>query len=260
MDIPQKVNIVGTGVSTTSYEEVVRLCCDWAFHPGARSRYVCVTSVHGVIEARVDAELRIAIDQAEVATPDGMPLVWALRSYGWKTQQRVYGPTLMLHLCEKAAQNGLRIFLYGARAKTLDELRKRLGVKYPGLQIAGTYSPPFRTLTEREDAAVCQLVKKSRADILFVGLSTPKQEKWMFAHRDSIPGLTMIGVGAAFDFHAGRTSQAPAWVQRNGLEWLFRLLVEPRRLWRRYVLITPRFLPLWFKQWMFERPSSQTNR
>ena len=144
----------------------------------------------------------------------------------------------------------MRIFLYGARHQTLDELQRRLCTRYPGLNIAGCYSPPFRPLNEQEDREVRALVAASRADIVFVSLSTPKQDKWMHAHRESIPGTTMIGVGAAFDFLAGRTPQAPSWMQAHGLEWLFRLLMEPTRLWRRYLLVTPRFLPLWFFQWL----------
>jgi N-acetylglucosaminyldiphosphoundecaprenol N-acetyl-beta-D-mannosaminyltransferase len=254
MTVPEKINVVGTRVSTTSYDEVVKLCCEWAAtRDAARSRYVCVTSVHGVVEARRDPDLSRAIAEADVVTPDGMPVVWALRSFGARRQERVYGPTLMLRICEAAAREGLRIYLYGALPDTLHELTHRLEDCFPGLQIVGSYSPPFRPLTAEEEIDVRERIAASRADILFVGLSTPKQEKWMRAHCESIPGLTMIGVGAAFDFHAGRTRQAPAWMQRNGLEWLFRLLVEPARLWRRYVLVTPQFIPLWFKQWIFER-------
>jgi N-acetylglucosaminyldiphosphoundecaprenol N-acetyl-beta-D-mannosaminyltransferase len=254
MMVPEKKNIVGTKVSLTSYEEVVALCREWA-QGGAdeRGHYVCVTSVHGVIEARGDASLRRALDEADVVTPDGMPVVWALRSLGVKKQQRVYGPTLMVHVCEAAARDGLAIFLYGARPETLKDLSERLRAKFEGLHIAGSYSPPFRPLTAEEETDVQWRIRESGAQILFVGLSTPKQEKWMGAHRESLPGVTMIGVGAAFDFHAGRTRQAPVWMQRNGLEWLFRLLVEPLRLWRRYLLITPRFLPLWLMQWLTER-------
>jgi N-acetylglucosaminyldiphosphoundecaprenol N-acetyl-beta-D-mannosaminyltransferase len=156
----------------------------------------------------------------------------------------------MLHLCEEAARRGLRIYLYGAVPKTLDDLSRRLRTNYPGLKIAGCYAPPFRPLTAEEEAEVRESIESSRADILFVGLSTPKQEKWMSAHCRTITGLTMIGVGAAFDIHAGRVRQAPAFLQQLGLEWLFRLVTEPARLWRRYVLITPRFLPLWLKQWV----------
>ncbi len=249
MLLPEKINVVGTNVSKTSYNQVVALCVEWAQAQNARSRYLCVTSVHGIIASRDDAELAQALHDADIVTPDGMPVVWAMRSFGVKHQQRVYGPTLMLHLCEVAAREGLRIFLYGALPATLAELSRRLCQRYPGLQIAGSYSPPFRPLTDDEELTVCQRIAESQAGILFVGLSTPKQEKWMHAHRHTFTGLTMIGVGAAFDIHAGRVRQAPPWMQAHGLEWLFRLIVEPLRLWRRYLLITPRFLPLWLKQW-----------
>ncbi len=251
MTVPEKINIVGTRVSKTSYREVVQLCLEWARTKDTqRSRYVCVTSVHGIIASRDDAELARALKDADIVTPDGMPVVWAMRSFGVARQERVYGPTLMLHLCEEAARSGLRIYLYGALGKTLEDLSRRLRARYAGLKIAGCYSPPFRPLTDEEENEVRGSIMASGADILFVGLSTPKQEKWMRAHCDSIPGLTMIGVGAAFDIHAGRVRQAPGWMQQRGLEWLFRLLIEPARLWRRYVLITPRFLPLWLKQWV----------
>jgi N-acetylglucosaminyldiphosphoundecaprenol N-acetyl-beta-D-mannosaminyltransferase len=251
LTVPEKINIVGTRVSKTSYREVVQLCLEWARTKDTqRSRYVCVTSVHGIIASRDDAELARALKDADIVTPDGMPVVWAMRSFGVARQERVYGPTLMLHLCEEAARSGLRIYLYGALGKTLEDLSRRLRARYAGLKIAGCYSPPFRPLTDEEENEVRGSIMASGADILFVGLSTPKQEKWMRAHCDSIPGLTMIGVGAAFDIHAGRVRQAPGWMQQRGLEWLFRLLIEPARLWRRYVLITPRFLPLWLKQWV----------
>jgi N-acetylglucosaminyldiphosphoundecaprenol N-acetyl-beta-D-mannosaminyltransferase len=248
--LPEKINVVGTSVSKTSYTEVVALCLEWARRKDSPiSRYVCVTSVHGIIASRDDADLACALRDADIVTPDGMPVVWAMRSFGFRQQERVYGPTLMLHLCEVAAREGLRVFLYGALPETLAELSRRLCESFPGLQIAGTYSPPFRPLTHDEETTVRQRIVESAADIVFVGLSTPKQEKWMRAHRDVFTGLTMLGVGAAFDIHAGRVRQAPGWMQKRGLEWLFRLFVEPLRLWRRYLLITPRFLPLWLKQW-----------
>jgi N-acetylglucosaminyldiphosphoundecaprenol N-acetyl-beta-D-mannosaminyltransferase len=247
--LPRKQLIVSVGISKTSYAEVVGLCREWAVErrSGERSsaRYICVTSVHGIIMARDDARIRQVLNEATVATPDGMPVVWALRSFGSHRQQRVYGPTLMLELCRDAAIHGHRIFLYGGRDETLPVLIQRLQEKCPGLIIAGSYSPPFRALTAEEDRQVQESIRSSDADIVFVGISTPKQEIWMREHRDCFPGSTLIGVGAAFDFHAGRTRQAPPWMQRNGLEWLFRLIVEPARLWKRYLLITPRFLPLW---------------
>jgi N-acetylglucosaminyldiphosphoundecaprenol N-acetyl-beta-D-mannosaminyltransferase len=250
--LPEKQNIVGIGISKTSYPEVVELCRQWSQErrtvPLPHARYVCVASVHGIIVSRDDPEVAKILNEADIVTPDGMPLVWAIRSFGWKEQQRVYGPTLMLEICRQASQTGERIFLYGGREDTLVQLTDRLAARFPGLQIAGAYSPPFRPLTPEEDENVQQLIRTVDPDLIFVGISTPKQEKWMYAHRSSLPGVTMIGVGAAFDFHAGHTRQAPSWMQRSGFEWLFRLAVEPARLWRRYLLITPRFLPLWAMQ------------
>ncbi len=250
--LPEKQRVISVGISKTSYEEVVALCREWSearrVSPLCQARYICVTSVHGIITAEDDPAFAKVLNEADIATPDGMPLVWALRSFGAQEQQRVYGPTLMLEICREAAQAGFRVFLYGGREPTLHRLTALLRERFPELCIAGCYSPPFRAMTAEEETHVRELIKKADPDILFVGISTPKQEKWMYAHRSVFPGVTMIGVGAAFDFHAGSTRQAPGWMQRNGLEWLFRLTTEPKRLWRRYLLITPRFLPLWAMQ------------
>ena len=255
---PPKLPVLGTGISVTSYEEVVDLCRRWAEQrrgqrasagSGANGavpgRYICVTSVHGVITAFRRPAVRMSLNGAAIATPDGMPIVWALRSIGAKKQKRVYGPTLMLKLCEQAERVGHRVFFYGGREETLDALCENLKDRFLDLMIAGAYSPPFRPLTPAEDARCTQMIVDSDADLVFVGMSTPKQDHWMAEHRDRLGGAIMIGVGAAFDFHAGRVKQAPAWMQRAGFEWFFRLLMEPRRLWRRYILETPLFLPLW---------------
>jgi N-acetylglucosaminyldiphosphoundecaprenol N-acetyl-beta-D-mannosaminyltransferase len=260
--VPEKQLVVSVGISTTSYAEVADLCTRWAAErrvlPCARARYICVTSVHGIILARKDPEIAGFLNGADIATPDGMPVVWALRSFGHNNQQRVYGPTLMLEICGRAAAHTHRIFLYGGREDTLTALEERLTQRFPGLQIAGAYSPPFRELTSQEETAIQARIRESDADIVFVGISTPKQERWMHEHRQCFPGVTLIGVGAAFDFHAGRVPQAPGWMQRNGLEWLFRLMAEPARLWRRYLVTTPQFLPLWAKQkWLtWRRPAA----
>lgn len=250
MNVPGKRIVAGVGISTTSYDEVVDCCRHWidqlrADRSPARARYVCCTSVHGIITARDDRNVRDILNAADIATPDGMPLVWALRSFGVSNQARVYGPALMLRLCESAATHGQGVFLYGGREDSLRELQTRLRAKFSHLRIVGSYSPPFRALTAAEDQLVVRKLIESGAELVFVGISTPKQERWMYEHREKLPGLVMIGVGAAFDFHAGRVRQAPGWMQRNGLEWLFRLAAEPRRLWQRYLLVTPRFLPLW---------------
>lgn len=255
MKYPPKQTVLGIGVSATSYGEACWLTRSW-IEKGRQhkdfqqlqGRYVCVTSVHGIMTSRSDPFFRRILNEADLVTPDGMPVVWAMRSFGSRRQSRVYGPTLMLALCEQAAYLGHRVFLYGAVPETLDLLTRNLQDRFPGLNIAGAYAPPFRPLTAEEDAAVIRMIRESGAEIVFVGISTPKQERWMSAHKSVLPGLVMFGVGAAFDFHAGRLSQAPAWMQRHGLEWFYRLLMEPRRLWKRYLLETPLFLPLWFLQ------------
>lgn len=248
---------MSVGISTTSYAEVVALCNAWAIARKASAtcpgHYVCVTSVHGIVLARENPAIAKYLGEADIATPDGMPVVWALRSFGYRNQQRVYGPTLMLHICDAAAANSHRLFFYGGREDTLAALSERLTQRFPGLRIAGAYSPPFGELTPDEDRDVQRRIHDSDADIVFVGISTPKQERWMYEHRECFPGVTLIGVGAAFDIHAGRLRQAPTWMQQNGLEWLFRLIVEPARLWKRYLLTTPKFLPLWAKQKWFGR-------
>ncbi len=206
------------------------------------------TSVHGIMLAHDDPEIATILNAADIATPDGMPVVWALRSFGHREQQRVYGPTLMLAICARAEKEGHRIFLYGGHEEVLPVLVKNLHERFPKLNIAGWYSPPFRPLTASEEEDVQRRIRDSEADIVFAGISTPKQERWMYEHRSAFPGVTLVGVGATFDFFSGRTRQAPAWMQRHGLEWFFRLTREPLRLWRRYLLTTPRFLPLWAKQ------------
>lgn len=255
--LPPKCFVVSVGISQTSYVEVVSLCREWALERRTQNppcaRIICVTSVHGIITARDDPGFAHILNTAEITTPDGMPVVWALRSFGCPNQQRVYGPTLMWELCRDAANHGRKIFLYGSHRDTLDTLTSRLHRQFPRLIIAGIHSPPFRPLSEAEKVEIRKQIIESDADLVFVGISTPKQERWMYENRNHLPGITLIGVGAAFDFHAGRTRQAPAWMQRNGLEWLFRLVTEPVRLWRRYLLTTPRFLPLWLKQKLSSR-------
>jgi N-acetylglucosaminyldiphosphoundecaprenol N-acetyl-beta-D-mannosaminyltransferase len=252
MIAPARQSVLGVGISATSYAQVCEYCARWVEQARASSaspsRYICVADVRSIMTARSDSRFRRMLNSSDLTTPDGMPVVWAMRSFGKRAQARVYGPTLMLALCEQAASRGHRVFLYGARHETLQMLRTNLLAKLPKLEIAGMYGPPFRPLTPGEDREVTARIRASGAELLFVGISTPKQEAWMSAHLESLPGVVMLGVGAAFDFHAGRVRQAPGWMQRNGLEWFHRLMMEPRRLWRRYLLQTPLFLPLWFLQ------------
>jgi N-acetylglucosaminyldiphosphoundecaprenol N-acetyl-beta-D-mannosaminyltransferase len=204
--------------------------------------YVCVTGVHGVMESQRDPELRRIHNAAGLVTPDGMPLVWLSRLAGHRQVERVYGPDLMLACCRRSEVAGYRNFFYGGAGGVPERLIARLLEKFPDLRITGTYSPPFRKLTPLEDDEVVRVINLAAPDILWVGLSTPKQERWMSDHLGRLKAPVMIGVGAAFDFHAGLKRQAPPWVQQSGLEWLFRLLTEPRRLWRRYLYNNPVFL------------------
>lgn len=237
-----RVNILGVGVSAIDMPMALETIEGWI--DGHLSHYVCVTGVHGVMASQRDERLQQIHNSAGLVTPDGMPLVFLSRLYGHRNVQRVYGPDLMLALCERSLVKGYRHYFYGAGEGTPERLAVRLQERFPGLQIVGFYSPPFRQLTEREDERVVQMINEARPDIVWVGLSTPKQERWMAAHLGRVTASALIGVGAAFDFHAGLKKQAPRWMQRTSLEWLFRLLTEPRRLWRRYLVNTPGFVVL----------------
>lgn len=242
-------NILGMRVDGTSYEAATRQVIDWSARP--EGRYVCVANVHMVMECYDDASLQTLVNSADMVTPDGMPLVWTLGALGTPDPSRVYGPTLTLHLCEAAAKAGVPVGFYGGKEEVLATLVSNLKTKYPDLDIAYHYSPPFRPLSEEEDAQIVEDINASGARILFVGLGCPRQERWMAAHQSKLP-LVSLGVGAAFDFHAGSVKQAPSWLQKAGLEWLFRFAMEPGRLWKRYLKHNPRFIYLVGKQ-LFQR-------
>lgn len=208
------------------------------------AHYVCVTGVHGVMESQRDETLRQIHNEAGLVAPDGMPLVWLGRLKGHAHVGRVYGPDLMLALCEATAARGTRHFLFGGAEGVAEALADNLKRRFPGLTIAGTYSPPFRSLTPQEDTQIVDMLRQAKADVIWVGLGAPKQERWMAAHCDLLPGSVLIGVGAAFDFHTGRARQAPIWMRQSGLEWFYRLVTEPRRLWRRYLINNPLFVSL----------------
>lgn len=239
---PARVNVLGVGVSAVNLASATATIDCW-IDSGAHT-YVCITGAHGVIESQKDESLRGIHNAAGMVTPDGMPLVWLSRLRGQRGVDRVYGPDLMADVCEKLRPQQRRHFLYGGGPGVAEKLAGQLKKRFPGIEIAGTYTPPFRPLTEDEDADVVRMINASRADIVWVGLSTPKQEFWMSAHAGRIDAPVMVGVGAAFDFHAGLKEQAPRWIQRSGFEWLFRLVTEPKRLWRRYAEIVPLFLLL----------------
>lgn len=233
--------VIDINVSETSYAAATRQIQYWAQR--GESRAVYATSVHGTMEAHDELEFRKILNQADLITPDGVPLVWVLRLKGVREQQRVYGPTLMLHVLEMAEREQISVGFYGGEAQALELLITRMKAIYPSSRINYVFSPPFRPLSEDEAAQIRQEIISSGVKILFVGLGCPRQEKWIDAQRGCIPAV-MLGVGAAFDFHAGLKPQAPAWMQKIGLEWSFRLLTEPRRLWRRYLYHIPRFIVL----------------
>lgn len=235
-----RVDVLGVLVSAIDLPTAVNRIEHWV-ETGAR-QYVCVTGVHGVMESQRDPALKDIHNRAGMTTPDGMPLVWSGHRAGAPHMSRVYGPDLMLATLDRAVRHGWSSYLYGGAPGTAELLAQRLTERFPGLQIAGTHTPPFRPLTDQEDAEVVERINASGADLVWVGLSTPKQERWMAEHRVRLQAPVLLGVGAAFDFHAGLVPQAPPWVQQRGLEWAYRLMREPRRLWRRYLRNNPAFM------------------
>ena len=231
--------VMASHIDALSWEMALARISRWTAE--RESRYVCLCNVHSVVTGSRDAQLREAINRADMACADGMPVAVALRLAGFAGQQRINGPDLMWKYCARSASTGQSIFLYGSTPQTLDKLAARLLASFPTLRIAGMYSPPFRAATEEEDDTEVSMINNSGAHVVFVGLGCPKQELWMAAHRGKINAV-MIGVGAAFDYHAGTVKRAPAWMRNVGLEWLHRLLSEPRRLWRRYLVTNSIFL------------------
>jgi N-acetylglucosaminyldiphosphoundecaprenol N-acetyl-beta-D-mannosaminyltransferase len=243
--------VLGMRVDATSYEDAARSVVRWADE--GRAAYVCAATVHMTMEAFDSAAYRRAVNGADLVTPDGMPLVWALKGLGARNASQVRGTDLMAHVVRRAAREGVPIGLYGGTPESLETLIRVLRARYPGAQIVCWIAPPFRPLTSEEDETITQEIVASGARILFVGLGCPKQERWMAAHKGRIPAA-MLGVGAAFDFHAGRVRQAPHWMRTAGLEWAFRLLMEPRRLWKRYAKHNPRFVALFLLQILGLKP------
>jgi N-acetylglucosaminyldiphosphoundecaprenol N-acetyl-beta-D-mannosaminyltransferase len=237
---PDRMNVLGVAVDAINMTSALHLIEDWVSR--GRPRYVVVRDVHGVVASQRDKKLRSIHNHADLVTPDGVPLVWLAKLRGHRHVERVYGPDLMLETCRRSEKPGWRHFFYGGAEGVAEALVERLREKFPHLQVAGTFSPPFRLMTAEEDAAVCQQIRDARPDIIWVGLGTPKQEQWMAEHVGRLGASVLIGVGAAFDFHSKRKPQAPRWMQRSGLEWLFRMLTEPRRLGPRYLRNNPAFL------------------
>ena len=237
---PPSLNLLGVNISRVDYDSSVEKIISAA--KGGQSFGATALAVHGVMEAHRDARFAECVNRLQLITPDGQPVRWALNLLGARElKDRVYGPTLTLKVCERAAQEGLPIFLYGSTQSVLDNLSRNLSAKFPQLTIAGMQADRFRDATPEEDEADIRTITESGARIVFVGRGCPRQEKWVAQHLGKIDAV-MIAVGAAFDFHAGTLPQAPQLLQDYGLEWLFRLAHEPRRLWRRYVILNPLFI------------------
>lgn len=241
MQSHKSIQIIGMNVNATSYSHASQAICDWALKQA--SKYVCIATVNNVMESYDSAEFRRVMNEADLVTPDGMPLVWALRLLGYKDASRVYGPDLTPIVLQMAADNGFPVGFYGGAPAALERLLKVVAERFPKLRVVYSCSPPFRALSAEEDEQVVAAMSASGVRILFLGLNTPKQDYWMAAHKGRVSAV-MVGVGAAFDFLAGTKRQAPRWMMPLGLEWLFRLATEPRRLWKRYLKHNPRYVVL----------------
>ena len=236
----KRVNVLGVGISVINLPAALTAIGDAV--RARRTGYICVTGVHGVMEAQADAMLRRILNRAFLCTPDGMPMVWMGWLRGHRDMSRVYGPDLMLEVCAWSEKNGCRHFFFGGAPGVAEQLRDHLTKRFPNLQVVGCYTPPFRPLNAEEEKQLQGMVRAVQPDILWVGLSTPKQEKFMAEFLPRLDVTLMIGVGAAFDFHSGRVKQAPRWMQRTGLEWFYRLCQEPGRLAQRYMRNNPLFV------------------
>jgi len=237
---PPRANVLGVGVHALNLPSALDFI--EASIANGRKGYVCVTGVHGVMEAQRSPRLRAVLDNALLVTPDGMPTVWVGRLQGHRKMGRVFGPDLMRELCARSVKNGFRHFLYGGTQGTATKLRMHLEERFPGIQIAGTYTPPFRPLSQQERERLRNAVAELKPHVIWVGLSTPKQEYFMADAIDELDCRIMVGVGAAFDIHTGQLRDAPAWMKSMGMQWMHRLFQEPRRLWKRYLINNPAFL------------------
>jgi N-acetylglucosaminyldiphosphoundecaprenol N-acetyl-beta-D-mannosaminyltransferase len=234
-------SLLGVRVNAVQIADVIARIERWIVQR-QECHYIAVTGMHGIMEAQHHPSFKEILASANLVVPDGMPLVWLARAKGHLLKRRVYGPELMLALCEAGCSKRFRHFFYGGGPGVAEKLASELSKRFPGLMIAGTYSPPFRDLTTEEDNEAVAQISRAAPDVVWVGLGTPKQERWMREHRGVLSVPVLVGVGAAFEIHSGGTRQAPEWMREGGLEWLFRLLQEPRRLWRRYLLYGTEFV------------------
>ncbi len=245
-----KTSIIGSPINVIGWHGILERLSEWSAR--RESRYICICNGHSVVTAILEPDFGRVIHEADMATPDGAPVAWAMRRKGYEGQQRINGPDLMWRYCKEAALRDEAMYFYGGTEKTLNALKEKLNFIFPALKISGMYSPPFRPLTEAEDAEVIERINASGAGVVWVSLGCPKQEFWMAEHRGRINAV-MVGVGAAFDYHAGTTKRAPLWMQECGLEWFYRLCREPRRLWKRYLVTNSLFIWYWLKERILAR-------
>jgi N-acetylglucosaminyldiphosphoundecaprenol N-acetyl-beta-D-mannosaminyltransferase len=240
--------VLGVPIDVIGWESAISRVEQWIIQ--RKSSYICLCNAHSIVMANQDPEFGRVVAEADMATADGAPVAWLLRKLGFSGQQRISGSELMMSICEMAEQKGLPVYFYGSTTDTLNLLKKNISTKFKRLVISGSYSPPFRPMNEEEEFAEAQRINSSGAAVVFVGLGCPKQELWMNRQRGQVNGV-MIGVGAAFDFYAGKVKRAPLWMQDAGLEWLHRLASEPARLWKRYLVTNTIFVMGAFGQLLF---------
>jgi N-acetylglucosaminyldiphosphoundecaprenol N-acetyl-beta-D-mannosaminyltransferase len=233
--------VLGVQIDAVQTEDLVARMEEW-IHNHSRCHTIGPTSMHGIVEAQHDPSFKEILNSADAVVPDGMPLVWVGRRKGHHLPRRVYGPDLVLEFCEKTVGRGYRHFFYGGEPGVPERLAESLKRRFPAIEVCGTFSPPMRPLDPQEDKEIVTLISRAAPDVLWVGLGTPKQERWMHEHRDQLQVPVLVSVGAAFDILSGRRKQAPRWMRDHGLEWLFRLLQEPWRLWRRYLVYGAQFI------------------
>jgi N-acetylglucosaminyldiphosphoundecaprenol N-acetyl-beta-D-mannosaminyltransferase len=237
---PNRIHVLGVGVHAVTLKQSVRM-----IEAAVRSQskgFICVTGVHGVMEAQRDVRFRGILNSSLLTTPDGMPMVWVGRLQGHNRVRRVFGPDLMRVVCSRSVARGITHFFYGGAEGVAEELKERMQASFPGIRIVGTYTPPFRPLTNEEGTELGATIARLKPDIMWIGLGTPKQERFMAEHASKLDTKLLIGVGAAFDYHTGRAQDAPAWVKLSGMQWLHRLSQDPKRLWKRYLINNPIFI------------------
>jgi N-acetylglucosaminyldiphosphoundecaprenol N-acetyl-beta-D-mannosaminyltransferase len=241
-DMPGRVNILGVGISAVNLPMTIRQMGSW-IEKGARN-YVNICTVHTVMECQRNTELRSIVNRSGLSTPDGMPLVWICRLSEYKDVSQVCGSDVMQHFCEYSITKGYRHYFYGGEREVAKNLAIEMQARYPGLKVVGNHTPPFRPIGTMEESVVIEKINSAKPDVIWVGLGTPKQDFWVAQHRSLLDAAILVAVGAAFDFHTGRIPRAPNWMQRYGLEWLFRFWQDPRRLWYRYLVYNPLFMLL----------------